>query len=198
MPQYNTQINERKQVVENRTDDWRLPQRSGGVSTQAVAAACQKHERTGQAASCYNHGHRTSPASSRVNVVLTGLTDTDQLALLLCDKMRERGQTDRSTTSRYQERLSMPHASIHLSLSTCRTWDYTNNGKDSNLPRRLGGTWLLHQQVLNRNGTSTVKAGIHYPCSRLSNSRLDNTFDDFVCVFCDYSIKYFVYSNSIC
>jgi len=28
-----------------------------------------------------------------------------------------------------------------------------------------------------------------------SNSRVDNTFDDFVCVFCEYSIKCFVYSN---
>jgi len=29
-----------------------------------------------------------------------------------------------------------------------------------------------------------------------SNSRVDNTFDDFVCVFfCDYSIKCFVYSK---
>ena len=28
-----------------------------------------------------------------------------------------------------------------------------------------------------------------------SNSRVDNTFDDFVCFFCDYSIKCFVYSK---
>ena len=71
------------QVVENGTDDWRLAQRRREYGGGGGAAACQKHERTGQLASCYNHGHRTSSASSRTNVVLTGLTETDQLALLL-------------------------------------------------------------------------------------------------------------------